>query len=148
VDGKEYFTIEDKSNAETDLSHDLIVREKGVKARYIRCTVKELPYGQPACISGLRVFGLGEGELPKKATGIQTELESELDLSVSWEKDDAVGYNVLWGFAQDKLYHSYMVFGSNEVKIGALIKGQPLYVRVDTFNEKGITAGEVFTVIE
>lgn len=148
VDGKEYFTIEDKSNAETDLSHDLIVRENGVKARYIRCTVKELPYGKPACISGLRVFGFGEGELPKKATGIQTELESELDLSVSWEKDDAVGYNVLWGFAPDKLYHSYMVLGSNEVKVGALIKGQPLYVRVDTFNETGITEGEVYTVIE
>lgn len=55
-----------------------------------------------------------------------------------------VGYNVLWGFAPDKLYHSYMVFGSNEVTIGALIKGEPLYVRVDSFNETGITEGDVF----
>lgn len=147
VDGSEYFIIEDKSDVDTDLSHDLIVRENGIKARYIRCTVKELPYNQAACISGLRVFGIGEGELPGKATGIQTNLVSELDLVVSWNQGDAVGYNLLWGFAPDKLYHSYMVLGRNEVMIGALIKGEPLYIRVDAFNEKGITEGEVFTVI-
>lgn len=144
VDGIEYFVIEDKSQAETDLPHDLTVREDGVKARYIRCTVKELPYNQQACISGLRVFGIGKGELPKKAAAVHTELVSELDLSVTWETEDAVGSNVLWGFAQDKLYHSHMVFGSNAVTIGALMKDQPVYVRVDSFNEKGITEGDVF----
>jgi len=147
LDGKEYFVIEDKSNAITDLSHDLVVREDVVKARYIRCTVKQLPYDQKACISGLRVFGIGNGEIPKKATGIQTELVTELDLSVRWDKDDAVGHNVLWGFAPDKLYHSYMVLGSHEVTIGALIKGQPVYVRVDSFNEKGITEGNVLKAV-
>lgn len=39
-----------------------------------------------------------------------------------------------------------MVLGSNEVNIGALVKGQPVFVRVDVFNEKGITEGEVFEV--
>lgn len=143
VDGKEYFVIEDKQEADTDLPHDLIVREGGFKARYIRCTIKELPFNQSACISGLRVFGIRDVELPKKATGVSLELLSEFDLSVKWDDTKAVGYNVLWGFAPDKLYHSYMVFGSNEVSIGALVKGQPVYVRVDTFNEKGITEGEV-----
>ncbi len=148
VDGKEYFVIEDKSHASTDLSHDLIVRESGFKARYIRCTVKELPYNQAPCISGLRVFGIGEGHLPDKATGVQTDLVCDLDLVVKWSQGDAVGYNVLWGFAPNKLYHSYMVLGRNEVTIGALIKGEPLYVRVDAFNEKGITEGDVFEVIK
>ena len=147
LDGKEYFVLEDKSNVNTDLPHDLVVREDGVKARYIRCKVKQLPYDQTACISGLRVFGIGKGEMPEKATGIHTELVTELDLSVRWDKDDAVGHNVLWGFAPDKLYHSYMVFGRHEVTIGALIKDQPVYVRVDTFNEKGIAEGEVFKAV-
>ena len=147
IDGKEYFVMEDKSNADTDLSHDIIVKEDGLKARYIRCTVKELPYQQNACISGIRVFGVGEGDLPKKSNGVKTELLSELDLFVNWEDTGAVGYNVLWGFAPDKLYHSFMVFGK-EVKIGALIKGQPLYVRVDTFNEIGIIEGDVIKVID
>ncbi|MHA6533495.1 family 43 glycosylhydrolase [Paenibacillus sp. BAC0078] len=141
VDGTEYFVIEDKSEADSDLPHDLVVKEAGVKARFIRCTVKELPYQQNACISGLRVFGIGKGELPDKITGVTTKLLSELDLSVSWESTNAVGYNVLWGFAPDKLYHSYMVLGKNQVDIGALVKDQSLYVRVDAFNEKGITEG-------
>jgi hypothetical protein len=36
-----------------------------------------------------------------------------------------------------------MVFGKNSQRIGALVKNRPLYVRVDTFNENGITEGEV-----
>ncbi|WP_337102585.1 family 43 glycosylhydrolase [Paenibacillus sp. YIM B09110] len=143
VDGQEFFVIEDKSEANTDLSHDLIVKEQGIKARYIRCTVKELPYNQQACISGLRVFGIGEGILPPKVSGIQTEHIDELELSVSWNNGNAVGYNVLWGYAPEKLYHSHMVFGSDHVSIKALVKGQPVYVRVDAFNESGITEGEV-----
>lgn len=148
VDGTEYFVIEDKSEVDTDLPHDLVVKEFGVKARYIRCTVKELPHNQHACISGLRVFGIGTGELPDKVTDVQLRLLSELDLSVTWESDDAVGYNVLWGFAPDKLYHSYMVLGSKNIVIGALIKDQPVYVRVDAFNEIGISEGEVYKVRE
>jgi xylan 1,4-beta-xylosidase len=139
--------IEDKSEANTDLSHDLIVKEQGFKARYIRCTVKELPYNQQACISGLRVFGIGEVELPTKIRGVQTVLFDELDLSVSWDNGDAVGYNVLWGYTPEKLYHSHMVIGSNQVTIKALVKGQDVYVRVDAFNEKGITEGEVFKAV-
>lgn len=73
---------------------------------------------------------------------------SELDLTVSWDQGKAVGYNVLWGFAPEKLYHSSMVFGKNEANLGALVKGQSLYVRVDAFNEAGITEGNVYKVID
>jgi len=147
LDGTSYFVIEDKSNADTDLPHDLIVREEGVKARYIRCTVIELPYRQTACISGLRVFGIGTGEPPARACGVKAEVKNELDLTVTWDQDSAVGHNVLWGYVPEKLYHSYMVLGSDVVTIGALIKGEPLYIRVDAFNEIGITEGEVMKVI-
>ncbi len=148
IDGENYFVIEDKSDAETNLPHDLVVKESGLQARYIKCTVKETPFNQNACISGLRVFGIREGNYPQKATGVTADLVSDLDLVVKWKVVDAVGYNVLWGFAPDKLYHSYMVFGRNYVNIGALIKGQPIYLRVDTFNEKGITEGEIMAVVD
>lgn len=144
TDGRTYFVIEDKSDADTDLPHDLIVREDGIRARYIRCTVIELPYDQIPCLSGLRAFGIGPGEPPKPAGGIRTERVGELDVSVAWNaSDDAVGYNVLWGHAPDKLYHSHMVFGVDRLTIKALVKGEPVYVRVDGFNEAGIAEGEV-----
>lgn len=144
VDGEEFFIIEDKQNTETDLSHDLIVKENGIKARYIRCTINELPYNQNACISGLRVFGIGNGETPPRVSGVTIERLGQLDLLVKWNKENAVGYNILWGFAPDKLYHSHMIFDENEIKISALIKGQTVYVRVDSFNEKGITEGTIY----
>ncbi|MEI2397953.1 family 43 glycosylhydrolase [Paenibacillus phytohabitans] len=147
VDGCEYFVIKDKTTVNTDLPHDLIVQEEGTTARFIKCTVMELPFNQPACISGLRVFGIGKGVLPKQASGIKTHLLGKLDLSVKWNRDETVGNNVLWGFAPDKLYHSHMLFDCNQVTIKALIEGQPVYVRVDTFNEKGITEGEVYKAV-
>ena len=143
LDGETYFVIEDKSEAVTDLSHDFIVREDGIQVRYIKLTVKELPFNQTPCVSGLRVFGKAEGELPKKLQHVTAEVVSPLDVVVQWEEAEAVGYNILWGFAPDKLYHSYMVHGKTSQKIGALIAGEPLYIKVDSFNEVGITEGDV-----
>jgi len=139
MDGKEYFIIEDKSAVNTDLSHDFIVREEGIKAQYIKLTVLSLPYSQTACISGLRVFGRGKGALPSPVTSIKATRKSDIDVTVSWD-GDATGYCVLWGHSPDKLYNSYQVYGQ-EVQIGGLIKGQPIYLRIDSFNENGITEG-------
>ena len=145
ADGIHYSVLEDKSETETDLSHDLIVKEDGVNYRFIKLTIMELPYGQPAHVSGLRIFGKGKGVLPE-VSDVRTEQTSELDLYVSWTAKEAAGINILWGFAPDKLYHNYMVFGKSRQKIGALIKGEPLYLRVDAFNETGIIEGEVIEV--
>ncbi len=146
IDGERFFTICDKRETDTDLPHDLILIEEGMKLRYVRLTVTELPYNQTACVSGLRVFGLGEGKLPGQVQDVVSVLRTPLDLDLRWEavkdSDPAVGYVVCWGCAPDKLYHSYQVF-EHEVSIGALVKGQPLYIRVDSFNENGITEGIV-----
>lgn len=64
-----------------------------------------------------------------------------MDMRITIEpQKDTVGYNVLWGFTPDKLYHSCMTFAS-EQNIGALVEGEKVYVRVDAFNENGITEG-------
>ncbi len=141
ADGKIYQMLADKSEAETDLAHDLIVREEGVKARYLRLMVIEIPYDQKPCISGLRVFGKGNGNVPPKAD-FTLKRTSPLDMEVSISQTDAAGYNILWGYREDKLYHSYLTY-KNLQKIGALIKDQPVYVRVDSFNENGITKGDI-----
>ena len=154
VDGEEYFVIEDKREAQTDYSHDFLVWEEGIRVRFLKLIIEELPYNAVPCVSGIRVFGLGEGEAPKRVEGVTVRLDGDLDMEVSWEKPEeesntnisVVGYNILWGHAPDKLYHSYMVFGANRKRIGALVKGQPVYVRVDVFNEVGITEGEVLEV--
>ena len=141
LDGENWFIIEDKSGAQTDLSHDFIVREEGFAARFLKLSNMEVPYGQAPCVSGLRVFGFGEGEKPgvPHFTAVRTD---DIDMEVTVEaQENTVGYNILFGSSPEKLYHSYMVFEAGTKRVGALIKDREYYVRVDAFNEAGITEG-------
>ena len=141
ADGTDWFVIEDKSDVSTDLTHDLIVREEGIAVRFLRLSGMSVPYGQNPCISGLRVFGLGDGKAPE-VPAFTAERQGDIDMTVRVEEQkDTVGYNILFGSAPDKLYHNYMVFAAGEKRIGALIKDRKYYVRVDAFNENGITVG-------
>lgn len=140
-DGVEYFTIEDKSKAKTNLPHDLVIRENGIKVRYLKLIIEEIPFNQNAAVSGLRVFGKGNGDLPEETKFIGKRI-SPTDINIKISGENACGYQILWGHQEDKLYHSCMVFG-NEKNIGALVKGETYYMRVDAFNESGITHGEV-----
>ena len=141
LDEENWFIIEDKSFAGTDLSHDLIVRELGFAARYIRLSDMAVPFEQAPCISGLRVFGLGGGEKPEVPTFTAARV-NDLDMIVTIApQEDALGYAVLFGGSPEKLYHSDMVFNAGEHRIGALVKGRGYFVRVDAFNEAGITEG-------
>ena len=141
VDGERWFVIEDKSEVQTDLSHDLVIREDGFVARYIRLSSMAVPYGQNFAVSGLRVFGLGKGESPE-VPRFNAKRNNDLDMLVQIEQQEStLGYNILFGSSPEKLYHSDMVFASGEYRIGALIRGREYYVRVDAFNENGITEG-------
>ena len=140
-DGENWFVIEDKSDALTDLSHDLVVREEGFYARFLRLSSMEVPYGLRPCVSGLRVFGQGQGDKPG-IPAFRAERTGTLDMKVFIEdQENTTGYNILFGASPDRLYHSCMVFDGGERKIGALIEGRDYFVRVDAFNENGITHG-------
>lgn len=142
LDGKDFFVIEDKREANTDLTHDFLVREEGIQVRYLKLTVYATAYDQPACISGLRVFGVGNGKKPT-APKFSVKRDNDLEMTVEMKSEGAVGYNVLWGATPEKLYHSWMTFDEVQ-KIPSLIKGREYFVRVDAFNENGITEGEVY----
>ena len=155
LNGEDYFVIEDKSTATTDLPHDFIVREEGIEARFVRLTIVEIPYDVTPCISGLRVFGIGVGEKPRVPVFEVTRSDDRLDLLTTIEgRADAIGYNILWGHEEDKLYHSYQIYRDVadvqehrdaviEKRIGALVKSREYFVRVDAYNENGITKGVV-----
>ena len=146
-DGKEFFLIEDKSQAETDLTHDLFVSEEGVKVRYLKISNMQVPYNQIPSISGLRVFGVGGQKVPQKPAFSVCRI-SDIDMTIKIDANaDALGHLVLWGNSPEKLYHSWMLMGDEAVvepkRIGALVSGKGYYVRVDSFNESGITEGDI-----
>lgn len=142
MDGVVFELIEDKSEAETDLPHDLVIREKAIKYRFIRLTIIEVPYNVNPCISGLRIFGKGNGPMPVKPTYSVTR-DGEMEMTVTIEGEDlseVVGYNILWGSSPDKLYHCYQTYERIK-QVRALVTGKKYFVRVDAFNENGITKG-------
>lgn len=140
IDGLHYEMIQDKSSVNTDLSHDFLVFSEGLSYRFLRLTILEVPYGAKPCISGFRIFGVGNGIKPA-APDFELQQISPVDMVVKIDPvSNAVGYQILWGYTPDKLYHSFLTFHTTQ-KIGALIKDEPCYVRVDTFNEAGITTG-------
>lgn len=146
ADGENWFIIEDKTNAETDLPHDLVVREEGFKARWLRLSEMSVPYGQVPCVSGLRVFGKGNGVRPASPQWTVERIgEMNADVVIDDQKN-TVGYNILFGNTPDKLYHSKMVFTSGKHRIGALVKGRSYCFRVDAFNENGITEGAIISI--
>ena len=145
VDGENFFVMEDKTNATTDLSHDFLYWEDGIGVRYIRLSHMSVPYEQNPCISGLRVFGNSQGPTPAQASyqiHRTSGIDMEIEVDEMKQEGDSIGYNILWGHEENKLYHSYLTYDRKK-RIGALIEGQSYYVRVDTFNECGITEGKV-----
>lgn len=142
-DGETWIVLEDKSDAATDLSHDFIEFQNAVPLRYVKLTVYKVPYDVPAVISGLRVFGHGRGQAPAAASNVTVIPDGALDAEISWEAPDADGANILWGYAPDKLYHSTMIYGAQQYRLGALIADQSVFIRVDVFNQNGIAEGKI-----
>ena len=62
---------------------------------------------------------------------------------MSIKADGAIGYNVRFGIAPDKLYSSYQVYGSEEALITTLNAGETYYYAIDAYNENGVTEGGV-----
>lgn len=141
TDGKDWTLLEDIAR---EYSNGYYEYPEGVRARYIRLTGGALPYGQALRVSGLRVFGRGNGVKPPKADA-SARRTGDLDGVVCWaHMDRAQGCNVRYGIAPDKLYQSWLVYDADEVRLCTLMKGRDCYVRVDSFNENGVTEGDVF----
>jgi hypothetical protein len=145
-DGSSWTVLADKQSAETNLPHDYIELE-GIQLRYVRVTAGKLPYGEPFALSGLRVFGYGSEEAPERVMEFETERPDAMTARLSWQAADrAIGYNVRYGTAPDKLYSSHMVYGQTEVLLTMLNAGQKYYAAVDAFGEGGVRKGKTCPV--
>jgi hypothetical protein len=139
IDGMKWKILEDKSKNTTDVPHDYIELENPVKARYIKLENVHVPTGKFA-ISGLRVFGKGNGLPPREVTNFIV-LRTEKDKRNAWLKwkpsDDAYAYNIYIGTSPDKLYNCVMVYGSNEYWLKALDKNSVYWFAIEAINENG-----------
>ncbi|GAB3909690.1 family 43 glycosylhydrolase [Larkinella knui] len=147
-DGKKWNRIADlTSEPKRDRACAYVELPGAVRARYVRY---EHVYtaGPYVAINGFRVFGNGLGKAPAtpvKLTVVRQKDQRNADLS--WQKvPGAVGYNILWGIARDKLYQTYQIWNDqpNQLELRALNVGVPYYFAIESFNENGVsTVSEV-----
>lgn len=140
-DGTTWKMAVDKSKNQTDIPHEYVELEKPINARYIRLENVHMPSGKFA-LSGLRVFGLGNGEKPKQVEGFVV-MRTEKDKRSAWLKwrlvDNAYAYNIYTGTHPDKLYNCIMVHSANEYYYKAMDSQKPYYFSIEAMNENGVS---------
>ncbi len=141
VDGKKWSLLVDKSNNKTDVPHDYIELQNPIEARFIKLENIHMPTGKFA-ISGLRVFGNGNGEKPGSVKNFIV-LRTEKDKRSAWIRwkpvDDAYAYNIYYGTAPDKLYNCIMVHDMNGYWFKAMDKEKQYYFSIEAINENGVS---------
>lgn len=142
VDGKKWWVIADKSNNQTDVPHDYIELDKAVQARYIRLENIHMPTGKFA-ISGLRVFGNGNGALPDSVQQffvLRTEKDKR-SAYIKWSPvNNAFAYNIYYGTAPDKMYNCIMVHSANEYWCKVMDNQKTYFFTIEAVNENGVSA--------
>ena len=101
-----------------------------------------MPTGKFA-ISGLRVFGNGNGKLPdsvKQFIVLRTEKDKR-SAYIKWSPvNNAFAYNIYYGTAPDKMYSCIMVHSTNEYWFKAMDNRKPYFFRIESINENGVSA--------
>ena len=140
-DGKLWKVLVDKSQNKKDVPHDYVELAQPVQTRFIKLENIHMPTGKFA-ISGLRVFGNGNGSKPETVKGFAV-LRTKKDKRSAWIKwgrvDNAYAYNIYVGTAPDKLYNCIMVHNSNEYYFKAMDKEVPYYFSIEALNENGMS---------
>jgi hypothetical protein len=141
ADGKKWNVLVDKSNNKTDVPHEYVELEKSVQARYIKLENIHMPTGKFA-ISGLRVFGNGNGAKPDPVKGfivLRTEKDKR-SAFIKWKPvDNAFAYNIYYGTHPDKLYTSIMIHANNEYWMKAMDALKTYYYTIESINENGVS---------
>ncbi len=148
VDGKKWMVLVDKSTNNKDVPHEFVELSQPVQARYIKLENIHMPTGKFA-ISGLRVFGNGNGAKPAPVKTFMV-LRTEKDKRSGWIRwspvDNAYAYNIYYGTAPDKLYNCVMVHDVNEYWFKAMDSQKTYYFTIEAVNENGVS--ERFKTIE
>ena len=132
----------------SDRAHRFWMPETMAEVRYLRLRDFTIPFGGVPAVSGLRVFGPAQGEVPERVSGVEHERSADgRNILLKWNAaSGADGYNVRYGIAPEKLYNSWQVVDCSELDLSMVNAGQAYYIAVDSYGPGGVTPGEIFKV--
>jgi hypothetical protein len=142
-DGTNWSVIADLTNEKRDRPNAYIELPRPVRTRFVK--YEHVYVASPnLAISDIRVFGLGDGEPPRTPGSLKVRRDAKdpRNAFLSWTKvAGAVGYNILWGIQDDKLYQTYQVFADQKpaLELRALTVGQGYSFAIEAFNENGVS---------
>ena len=150
-DGKQWEKIVDLTHEKRDRPNAYLELEKPIRTRYIK--YEHVYVASPnLAISDIRIFGNGLGKAPATPTKFTAKRDIDSrNAFVSWKKvPGAVGYNILWGIAKDKLYQTYQIWADepDAKEIRALSKGVSYYFAIEAFNENGVSKQSEVTYVK
>ena len=142
VDGKNWTTLADLTGEKRDRPNAYLELKEPARVRFIR--YEHVHVRSPnLAISDLRVFGKGVGEVPVAPEGLQVRRDADArNAHLMWrDVEGAVGYNVRWGIAPDKLYSTYQQIADQRTRweVRSLTLGQKYFFAVESFNEVGVS---------
>ena len=150
TDGRKWQVLADKSNNTKDVPHDYVELPAPVQARFIKLENVSMPTGKFA-VSGLRVFGHGNGDRPGRVEGfivLRTEKDKR-SAFIKWRPvDNAFAYNIYYGTHPDKLYNSIMVHANNEYWMKAMDALSTYYYCIEAVNENGVSERSAVVKVE
>jgi xylan 1,4-beta-xylosidase len=142
VDGKTWQLLADLSGNKTDRPDAYIELPAPVRGRFVKFENVYVPTPYLA-ISDIRIFGHGNGSPPATPANLSVvRHQDQRNATVRWDPvPGAVGYNILWGIATDKLYQTYQVWADkgDMLELRALNTGQEYYFSIEAFNENGVS---------
>jgi stage V sporulation protein SpoVS len=92
---------------------------------------------------GFRIFGRQDRPAPAIPSHFSVARHADSrTVALSWNAvPDAVGYNIRFGLAPQKLYQNYIVYDHTSININSLLARHDYWFAIDSFNEGGITNG-------
>ncbi|AHG93874.1 glycoside hydrolase family 43 (plasmid) [Gemmatirosa kalamazoonensis] len=142
TDGTTWRTVADLTRERRDHANAYVELAAPARARYVRYVHGHVGAANLA-ISDLRVFGTGDGARPGTPDGLTVRRHADArDATITWSPvPGAVGYNVLWGIAPDKLYQTYQLWADRgtSLELRALTAGQGYWFAIEAFDENGVS---------
>ncbi len=127
---------------ERDRPNAYIELERPARVRWLRYKHGHVA-AERVAIAELRVFGVGDGPPPAAPAIVSARRRADArDAVIVWKPvAGAVGYNVRWGVAANRLHATYQRWAHQPTRLAlrALSTGVRYFVAVEAFDENGVS---------